>query len=111
MHAVVAPATWNTDRAAATVVDILARTVGADHPRDVLAQKSRTMVGAFLDGLSRQGLTLDDLGSGRRVDVEWLAAEISVQADWRGLPSNAYDYDDARGVARALLRYASQDAA
>lgn len=111
MHAVLAPAIWDNDQAVETVVDTIADQVGANHSRDVLAQKSLTMVNAFHDGLQRQGLTVDDVRDGQRVNVEWLAAEISVQADWRGLPSNAYDYDDARSVARRLLslvRAASQ---
>lgn len=105
MPALLAPATWDTDRAADVVTDTLARAIAPDAPRDVLAQKADTMVTAFLDALARQGLSVHEVASGEWVHLEWLAAEISVQADWRGLPSDPYDYDDARGVAHALVEH------
>lgn len=103
MPALLAPATWCTAAAAEVVVDALERAVAPDLPRDLLAEKSGTMVAAFLDALTRQGLSLQSVGEGEWVDLEWLAAEISVQGDWRGLPADPYDFDDARGIARTLL--------
>lgn len=111
MHAVVAPPTWDTDAAAEVVIGSLERSFGAEHPAAFLAQKSTTMVDAFLDALARQGLSLAAVASGEWIDVEWLAAEISVQGDWRGLPSDPYDFDDARGVARTLLTHVRAHAA
>ena len=60
---------------------------------------------AFLDALHRQGLSVHEVAAGEWVHLEWLAAEISVQADWRGLPSDPYDFEDARGVAHALVEH------
>ena len=105
MPALLAPATWCTDAAAEVVVDALERAVAPDLPRDLLAEKSGTMVAAFLDALTRQGLSLQSVGEGEWVDLEWLAAEISIQGDWRGLPSDPYDFEDARGVARSLVSH------
>lgn len=95
--------TWDTGRAAEAVVDALELGLGGEHPRDLLAQRSESMVDAFLDALDRQGLSVQAVVEGEWVDLEWLAAEISVQGDWRGLPADPYDFDDARGIARTLL--------
>ena len=105
MPALLAPATWDTDAANEVVLDALERSIAPDLPRDLLAQRSGTMVAAFLDALTRQGLSLQSVGEGEWVDLEWLAAEISIQGDWRGLPSDPYDYEDARGVARTLVAH------
>lgn len=105
MPALLAPATWGTDAANEVVLDALERSIAPDLPRDLLAQRSGTMVAAFLDALGRQGLSVESVVDGEWVDVEWLAAEISIQGDWRGLPSDPYDFEDARGVARSLVSH------
>lgn len=114
MPAHLVPDTWDTDRAADVVIDTLAR-VAPEAPRALLVQKADSMVAAFVDALDRQGLSVQEVASGEWVHLEWLAAEISVQGDWRGLPSDPYDYADARVLAQQLLSHvregAQQDAA
>lgn len=105
------PAGWDPSRAAEAVRErwehILYPPTDRDH--QVLDRRSRTMVDAFVAGLGRQGLTGLDVARGGWVDLEWLAAEISVGADWRDLPADPYDFEDARDVTRTLLGHLRED--
>lgn len=104
-EAVVMPRGWSAARAAQAVRDRWQHTLTGNHPSELLRRRSESLVDAFVYGLGRQGLTGRDVACGGRVDTEWLAAEISVVGDWRGLANDAYDFEDARDVARTLLAH------
>ncbi|GAB98262.1 hypothetical protein BJY21_001604 [Kineosphaera limosa] len=97
------PQSWSAGRAAQAVRDRWSQIQRNSYPHDLLAHRSESMVNAFCYGLSRQSLSGLDVARGGWVDIEWLAAEISVVADWRGLDEDPYDFEDARDVARTLL--------
>lgn len=103
------PQGWSAARAAEAVRDRWTHILRREYPADLLRSRSESLVDAFVYGLGRQGLTGRDVAYGGWVDIEWLAAEISVVGDWRGLDSDPYDFEDARDVARTLLAHLREE--
>ncbi len=104
------PSAWDPRRAAAAVRDRWERTLPGSYPEHLLSDRAQSMVHAFEAAIGRQGESLHSVATGGWVDIERVAAEISILADWRGLPSDPYDYEDARDVTRTLLQHLREPA-
>lgn len=99
------PSRWDARRAAAAVQDRWEHTLPGAYPEQLLSDRAQSMVETFVAALRRQGQSGQTVATGGWVDIERVAAEISILADWRGLPSDPYDYEDARDVTRTLLQH------